>query len=43
MRKRCHFLGRKTTQVLKVWNLMRAFLGAYLPMKLVVGRPDLLS
>ena len=43
MGKRCHFLCRKTTHVLKVQILMRGLRCDGLPVKLVVGRPNLLS
>ena len=45
MQKRCHFLYRKTTHVLKVQILMRGrgLPRDGLPLKLVVGCLDLLS
>ena len=43
MRKSCHFLCRKTKHVLKVQILMRGLRRDGLPVKLVVGCPDLLS
>ena len=42
MGKTCHFLYRKTRHVLKVQILMRGLHCDGLPLKLVVGRPDLL-
>ena len=43
MGKSCHFLCRKTKHVLKVHILMRGLRSDSLPVKLVVGCPDLLS
>ena len=43
MGKSCHFLCRKTRHVLKVQILMRGLRRDGLLVKLVVGRPDLLS
>ena len=43
MGKSCHFLCPKTRHVLKVRILIRGLRCEGLPMKLVVGRPDLLS
>ena len=43
MKKTCHFLCRKTRHVLKVQILMRGLHCDGLPLKLVAGRPGLLS
>ena len=43
MGKSCHFLCRKTRHVLKVQDLIRVLRCDRLPLKLVVGRYDLLS
>ena len=43
MRKHCHFLSQKTKHVLKVQILMRGLSRDGLLVKLVEGRPDLLS
>ena len=42
MEKSCHFLCRKTRHVFKVQILMRGLRCDDLPVKLVVGRIDLL-
>ena len=43
MGKSCHFLGRKTKHILRVQIVMRGLRCNGLPVKLVLGRPDLLS
>ena len=43
MRKRCHFLYRKTRHVFKLHIVMRGLPRDGLPLKFVMGRPDLLS